>query len=122
MFPNDDLHAKFGIDEIYFHAGLSYELLEKLYRRSAFSLDAEDPVALKCASHEMVLIFYKQVPSASLIRQFLKSLDQHKNKASYIEANTLVDEKELDSTLKSKTFVLVTHRLLVKETYTPATK
>ena len=65
----------------------------------------------------MILIFYNQAPSQNLIYRFLKFLDQDKNKESFIKSNTLLNEEELFSAIKSKNFVLVTHRNLVKETY-----
>lgn len=112
-------HAKFGIDEIYIHEGLSYSLLEKLHQRAVFSLDAEDPIIQKYVSHDIVLIFRNLAPSQSLIYRFLKFLDQDKNRENFIKFNTLINEEELFSAIKSKKFVLVTHRNLVKETYTP---
>ena len=115
-------HAKFGIDEIYFHKGFSYSLLEKLHQRAAFSLDAEDNIVQKYASHDMILIFYNRIPSNhnSLIYQFLKFLNQNVDKDTFIKSNTLLNEEELFLTIKSKKFVLVTHRYLVKETYNPS--
>ena len=112
-------HAKFGIDEIYIHEELSYSLLGKLHQRAVFSLDAEDPIIQKYVSHDIVLIFRRLVPSQSLIYRFLKFLDQDKNRENFIKSNTLINEEELFSAIKSKNFVLVTHRNLVKETYTP---
>jgi hypothetical protein len=119
-FQDHYAHAKYGIDEIYFHENFTYELLEKLYRRAAFSLDGEDPLVLKNTSHDKILVFHKQIPSPSLIYRFLKTLNQDVNKESFISSNTLPDEEELFPAIKSKKFVLVTHRTLVKETYTPA--
>ena len=54
--------AKFGIDEIYIHEGFTYSLLEKLHQRAVFSLDAEDNIVQKYASHDMILIFHKRAP------------------------------------------------------------
>jgi len=112
-------HAKFGIDEIYIHEGLSPSLLEKLHRRAMFSLDADDPIIQKYVSNDMILIFHNQTPTHSLIYRFLKFLDQDKNREHFIKSNTLINEEELFSAIKSKDYVLVTHRTLVKETYTP---
>lgn len=112
-------HAKFGIDEIYIHEGLSNQLLEKLYQRAVFCLDAEDPIIQKYVSHDMVLIFHNLNPTQSLTYRFLKFLDQDKNREYFIKSNTLINEEELFSAVKSKNFVLVTHRNLVKKTYTP---
>ena len=112
--------AKFGIDEIYVHKGLSDNLLEKLYQRAVFCLDAEESVIQKYVSHDIVLIFYNQVPSQGVIYRFLKFLDQDRNKEDFIKSNTLINEDELFSAIKSKKFVLVTHKTLVKETYIPS--
>ena len=106
-------HAKFGIDEIYIHEGLSYTLLEKLNQRAVFSLDGEDPIIQKYVPHDMVLIFRNQVPSPSLIYRFLKFLDQDKNKESFIKFNTLINEEEFFSAIKSKNFILLTKRNLI---------
>lgn len=114
---DDYAHAKFGIDEIYFHEGFKRDLLEKLYQRAVFSLDSEDNIVQKYASHDIILIFHKQVPSSpSLIYRFLQSLNQEVDKENFIKANTLLNEEELFSAIKSKQFVLVTHRILLKET------
>jgi hypothetical protein len=111
--------ATFGIDEIYIHERIPYSLLEKLHQRAAFSLDADDLIIQKYVSHDMVLIFHNLAPTQSLIYRFLKFLDQDKNRENFIKSNTLINEEELFSAIKSKNFVLVTHRNLVKETYTP---
>lgn len=114
--------AKFGIDEIYIHEGLTYSLLEKLHQRAILILDADDKIVLKHASHDMILIFHKRVSTQSLIYQFLKFFDEHTDKENFIKSNTLLNEEELFSTIKSKKFVLITHRFLLKETYSPASK
>lgn len=119
MYPENYLLEKFGISEIYFHKGFTSNLLEKLFRQSEYSLDGEDNIALKYASHDIIFIFNKQVQSSSIIYRFLKALDQDKNRESFIESNTLINEDELFLAIKSKSFVLVTSKVLVKETYDP---
>ncbi len=120
MSQDNYAHAKFGIDEIYIHEGVTYGLLNKLHQRAVFSLDAEDNIVQKYVTHDMILIFYKQVPSQSLIYRFLKFLNQDVDKENFIKSNTLLNEEELFSTIKSKEFVLITHRILLQETYNPA--
>ncbi|MBA3815867.1 MAG: hypothetical protein H0X29_04985 [Parachlamydiaceae bacterium] len=112
--------AKFGIDEIYIHQGLSQSLIDKLYQRSLFSLDAEDAVIKKYASHDMVLIFNKTIPNRSLIHRFFKFIEEDTNKDGFIKSNILINEDELFLAIKSKKFVLVTYRIVVKETYSPS--
>ncbi len=112
--------AKFGINEIYFLEGFTDILLEKLYQRAVFSLDAEDNIVKKYASHDMILVFYKQIPTQSLIYQFLKFLNQDIDKEIFIRSNTLLNDDELFSSIKAKKFVLITHRILLKETYSPS--
>lgn len=119
-FQDNYAHAKFGIDEIYIHEGFASNLLEKLHQRAVFCLDAEDSIVQKYVSHDMILVFNKQVPSPSLIYRFLKFLDQDAGKKSFIESNTLLNEEELFPTIKLKKFVLITHRILLKQTYSPA--
>lgn len=111
----EDAHIRFGIDEVYFHEGLAHDLLQKLYQRACLSLDGENRIVQKHVTHDMILIFYKQEPTNSLIYQFLKSLDQQGDRKNYIASNTLLNEDELFAAIKSKTFALVTHRLLLKE-------
>ncbi len=118
-FQENYAHAKFGIDEVYFHEGLPYSLLEKLYQRAVFSLDADDSMIQKYASHDMVLIFHKLNPNRSLIYRFLEFLDKDENRQDYIESNRLINEEELFLAIKSKKFILVTHSTLVKTTYSP---
>lgn len=112
LSKNNDMHSKFGIDEIYIHQGFTLELLEKLYRRAILTLDAEDSIVLKYASHDMILIFHNRALNQNLIYRFLKFLDQSTDKEDYITSNTLLNEEELYSTVKSKTFVLITPRIL----------
>lgn len=119
-FQENYAHAKFGIDEIYILEGLTDGLLEKLHQRAALSLDGEDTVIQKFASHDMILIFHKRVPSASLIYRFLKFLDQDAGREDFIKSNTLLDDGELFLAIKSKNFILVTRKILLKETYSPA--
>jgi|GEM_PF-2274677 len=118
-YQDNHVLKKFGIDEIYIHDGLSYDLLQKLYQRALFSLDAEDPNILKHVSHDMILIFHHVIPSQSTIFRFLKFLSQDLNKENFIKSNTLINEDELYSAIKSKQFILVTQRTLIKENYTP---
>lgn len=120
MLPLENyLHSKFDIDEVYFYEGLTADLLEKLNQRAVFSLDAEDPIVLKHVSYNMILIFHKRAPNRNLIYRFLKALDEDKDKENYRKSNTLFDEEDFFSIIKSKKFVLVTHRILSKETYDP---
>ena len=110
-------HTKFGIQEIYFHKGFPYDLLEKLHYRAVYALDAEDKIAKRYITYDMILIFQKQVPTHSQIYRFIESLDKFANKQDFIDANTLLNEDELLSAIKSKNFVLVTHRILLKQTH-----
>jgi hypothetical protein len=112
--------AKFGIDGIYIRENFTYSLLDKLQQRAVLTLDADDNIAAKYTSHDMVLIFYKEVPNHSLLYRFLKFLSQDAKKESFIESHTLLDEEELFPAIKSKKFVLITHRVLAKEIHTPA--
>ncbi|MEI8125824.1 MAG: hypothetical protein WCG42_08720 [Parachlamydiaceae bacterium] len=116
------VHAKFGIDEIYIHQGFTYSLLEKLHQRAVFSLDGEDNIVQKYTSHDMILIFHNQVPSQSLIYRFIKFVDQDVDKENFIKSNTLLNEEELFLTIKSKKFVLITSKILLKEICTPVLK
>lgn len=111
--------AKFGIDEIYIHAGFTELLREKMHRRAAFILDGEDEIVKKYVSHDIVLIFNKQIPSPSVIYRFLKCLDQDTKKDKFIEANLVTDGEELFAAIKLKKYVLVTAKVLLKETYLP---
>ena len=101
------------------HEGFSHDLLEKLHQRAMLSLDAQDNIIQKYVSLDIIFIFNSQSPSAGLIYRFLKFLDQDKNKENFIQSNTLINEEELFSAIKSKNFVLVTPRKLIKETYAP---
>lgn len=114
-FQENDAHLQFGIDEIYFHDSLHYDLLEKLYQRAIVTLDGEDNIVLKHASHDMILVFHTKSPNHNLIYRFLKFLDQLKDRENYITSNTLFNEEELFSAIKSKKFALITPRLLIKE-------
>jgi len=109
------VHAKFGIDEMYVHEGFSLDLLQKLYHRAILSVDAEDDIVQKYATHDMILIFHNRLPNYSPIYRFLKFLDQYDDRENYMKMNTLLNEEELFSAIKSKNFVLVTHRRLIKE-------
>ena len=116
MLPQDNsAHAKFGIDEVYFHERFTYGLLEKLHQRAALSLDAEDNIVRKYASHDMILVFHKKAPSQSLIYRFLEFIERDVDRANFIKSNTLLNEEELFSAIKSKNYILVTYRYLLKE-------
>jgi hypothetical protein len=106
---------KFGIDEIYFSKKMSDAFLQKFYHRALLCMDGEDNIVLKYASHDMILVFYKNAPTPSLIYRFLKFFDQYHAKEDFIESNTLLDEEELFSTVKTKNFVLLTSKVLLKE-------
>lgn len=114
MLSQENYALKFGIDEIYIHEGFTHSLLEKLHQRSVLSLDAEDSPVLKYASHDMILVFHNRIPTRNLIYQFLKFLDKDTNKGDFIKSNTLLNEEELFPTIKSKKFILVTRRILLK--------
>jgi hypothetical protein len=113
-FEDSHVHAKFGIEEIYFHKGFTASLLEKLHQRAVFTLDAEDTIVKKHVTNDMILIFQKQAPSQSLIYRFLQHLDQDADRENFIKFNTLTDEDELFSAAKSKKYILVTHRNLMR--------
>lgn len=104
--------AKFGIDELYIHAGFSRDLLDKLHQRAAYSLDGDDAVISKYASHDMVLIFYKAVPAPGMLYRFLKFVDQDPKREDFIESNLLIDDEELYPAIKLKTYVLITPKRL----------
>lgn len=113
--PHDNYaHAKFGIDEIYINEKFTASLLEKLHQRAVYSLDAEDIIVHKYVAHDMVLIFHKRTPNPSLIYRFLKFLDQDVDKENFIKSNTLFNEDELFASVKSKEFVLITNKNLLK--------
>jgi len=107
------LHSQFGIDEIYFHEDLDYALLEKLHSRAMLSLDCSDNVVQKYTSHDMILVFSRQAPNNSIIYRFLESLDKYPGKKDFIKDNTILNQKELFDSVKTKNFVLVTHRNLI---------
>lgn len=111
--------AKFGIDEVYLHEGLSHDLLQKLYQRAEYSLDGDDNIVKTHAGLDMILVFHKQVPSESMIRRFVKFLDQDPKKKEFIKSNTLLNVDELFAAIKDQSFVLVTPKSLVKATHCP---
>lgn len=100
--------AKFGIDEIYI-ATLSPDLLHKLHNRAMFSLDGNDVVIQKLVKNDIILIYNKQRPTASLVYRFLEHLDRDPGKDVFIKENTLIDQEELYEAIKTKKYVLVTH-------------
>lgn len=109
------IHTQFGIDEVYLHEGFAATLLEKLQQRALLSLDAEDNFIKNHVSHDMILIFHKKAPGQPLIYKFLKVLHQHKDKENFIKSNTLLNEEELFVAIKSKTFIFVTPKILIKQ-------
>jgi hypothetical protein len=112
--------AKFGIDEIYIHPNLPSDLLEKLNQRAVLSLDGEDTIVQKHASHDMVLVFNKLLkPTGGNLYRFLKFLKEFPDQQSFIKDNTLINEAELFLAIKNKDYVLVTPRTLQKNVYTP---
>ena len=118
-YQNNYINEKFDIAEVYIHEGFTQLLLEKLYQRAAFTLDGEDNVIQKHATHDMILTFNNQLPSPSRIYQFLKFLDQNvKSKDNFIQSN-LCEEKELFPSILSKNFILITNRILLKTVYQP---
>ena len=56
----------------------------------------------------MILIFYKRMPSPSVIYRFLEALAKHPDRANFIKSNTLINEEELFAAIKEKKFALVT--------------
>jgi hypothetical protein len=112
MSSQDHIHLQFGIDEIYIHDRLTNDLLEKLKIRSNLTLDGKDSIVLRHASHDMILIFYKRIPSQNLIYRFLEKLQKLPNKENFIKSNSLINEEELFSAIKAKNYILVTHRIL----------
>ena len=119
MLHENNPHVQFGIDEIYIHKGLALNLLNKLQQRAVLSLDSEDTIVQNNVSQDMILIFHKRVPSKNLIYRFLGFLNKYAEKEHYIKSNTLLNEEELFEAIKSKKFVLVTHKTLSKEIYCP---
>lgn len=103
-------HTQFGIDEIYFHMRLDFNLLEKLSRRAELTLDGSDPVVLQTVDFDIVLIFYRRVPSPSVIYRFLRMLQNSPERQNYIESNSLINADELFEAIKLKQYALVTHR------------
>ncbi len=117
-FQDNYIIAKFDIAEVFIHEGFTQNLLEKLYQRAVFSLDGEDNVIHKYATHDIILIFNNQLPSPSRIYQFLKFLDQYVKKNSFIQ-NNLCEEKELFPSILLKNFILLTPKILLKAVYNP---
>ncbi|HEV8052179.1 MAG TPA: hypothetical protein VGP47_06775 [Parachlamydiaceae bacterium] len=101
-------HTQFGIDEIYIHTGMDFNLLRKLQQRAEITLDSTDSVVTKYAVKDMVLIFHKKVTSQSYIYRFLKFLHQSPDREKYLEAHTLLNEDEFFEAIKSSSFALVT--------------
>ena len=105
-------HTKFGIDEIYVHKGLDLNLLKKLQQRAEKTLDCSDTIIKKHASVDMLLIFYKRTPTQNLIYRFLEFINQNPHKESFLADNTLINEEELYTAIKLKTFILITPKNL----------
>jgi hypothetical protein len=103
-------HTQYGINEIYIHPGMDFNLLRKLQQRAEITLDSTDPVISKYAVKDMVLIFHKRVTSQSYIYRFLKFLHQSPDREKYLEAHTLLNEEEFFEAIKSTTFALVTNK------------
>lgn len=110
-----DAHTQFGIDEIYIHNGLDDNLLKKLHQRAVLTLDASEDFIFKNVSKDIILIFHRRVQDVHLIYKFLKFLNQSSDKDSFIDSHTLLNEEELFSAIKSKTFVLITHKDITSE-------
>jgi len=108
-------HTQFGIDEIYIHKGIYFNLLKKLQQRAEITLDSTDSIASKYAVKDMVLIFHKKVSSQSYIYRFLKFLHQSPDREKYLEEHTLLNEDEFFEAIKSSTFVLVTNKDISSE-------
>ena len=110
-----DMHTQYGIDEVYLHKALDYNLLKKLQQRSEITLDSTDNMVFKYVCCDMILIFHHRSPNQSLIYRFLKLVHQLPNKETYLESHTLLNEDEVFEAIKSKTFVLITHRDVTTE-------
>lgn len=113
------MHTKFGIDEIYFLMTCTDNLLEKLHQRAFLSLDGEDKIVSRYLSHTLILISHKGLPKPTLLYRFIEHLNKDISKENYIKENTLLNEEELFSAIKSKKFVLMTHKNISKEMHTP---
>jgi len=114
------MHTKFGIDEIYFLMTCTDSLLEKLYQRAFLSLDGEDKIVSRHLSHTIILISRKELPKQTLLYRFIEHLDKDVFKENYIKENTLLNEEELFSAIKSKKFILMTHKNISKKMYAPS--
>lgn len=115
QYTYDNAHTQFGIDEIYIHNELDDNLLKKLQQRAELTLDGSDDFILRNVSKDIILIFHKRVQEQHLIYKFIKFLHQTPHKDNYIESHTLLNEEDLFSAIKSKTFVLITHKDLTSE-------
>ncbi len=111
---NDD-HTRYGIDEIYLHDGLELNQLQKLHQRAELTLDGTDNVISKNVECDMILIFYKKLPSASSIYRFLEYLKANPAKnLDFKKLHLLINADELFEAIKVKKFVLLTkHRISI---------
>lgn|SRR5690606_6726557 len=112
-------HTQFGIDEVYLHSGFPQLLLGKLQQCAALCLDAEDTIVHNNVSGDMVLVFRKRVQSKNMLYRYLEFINRYPDRERYLEENTLINEDELLEAVKTKTFVLVTSKILPKEFYSP---
>jgi hypothetical protein len=105
----NDAHTQFGIDEVYIHCGLDFNLLKKLQQRAEITLDGTDAVVQKNVIYDMVLIFHKKVQSRNMVYRFLQYLHSNPNQEKdFKESHMLLNVEELFEAIKSKKFVLVT--------------
>lgn len=108
-----EAHVPFGIDEVYVHDGLDLVLLKKLQQRSEFTLDENSSIVRDCVSYDLIFIFYKRVPSASVIYRFLKFLKENPEKEKdFRKLHQLVNEEELLEAVKTQKYVLVSPKNL----------
>lgn len=106
-----EAHLQFGIDEVYIHAGLDFNILKKLQQRAEFTFDTNDTIVQKNVGCDMVFIFHKRMPSKNFIYRFLEFLKNHPSQElDFKRLYTLLNEEELFEAIKTKKFVLVSYR------------